>query len=262
MSKLLLVPLDDIVVFPQHERDAYRRGGRRGARAARAEARRRVRDASARSREVTDRVRLPGGATRSRSRGSTAVSPARPRPTRRAASSSRSRSADEAARRRALRELETEYRAVVEEILELRGDDGRIQAFVRSIAEPGALADTSGYSPDLTLRAEGCSCSRPSTCRASRARAGVPARAAVADAAPPADPRGRQRRASRSSSASSSCASRSTRSARSSATTRRPSSRSTARRSRRRGCRRRCASRPTRSSAASSGWARARPSRR
>ncbi len=48
------------------------------------------------------------------------------------------------------RELEREYRAVVEEILELRGDDGRVSAFVRSISEPGALADTSGYSPDLT----------------------------------------------------------------------------------------------------------------
>src|SRR5919198_1182982 len=33
------------------------------------------------------------------------------------------------------RELEQEYRAVVEEILELRGDDGRISAFVRSIRE-------------------------------------------------------------------------------------------------------------------------------
>jgi ATP-dependent Lon protease len=48
------------------------------------------------------------------------------------------------------RNLEREYRAVVEEILELRGDDGRIAAFVRSITEPGALADTSGYSPDLS----------------------------------------------------------------------------------------------------------------
>ena len=47
------------------------------------------------------------------------------------------------------RNLEREYRAVVEEILELRGDDGRVAAFVRSISEPGALADTSGYSPDL-----------------------------------------------------------------------------------------------------------------
>jgi len=48
------------------------------------------------------------------------------------------------------RELEREYRAVVEEILELRGDDGRVAAFVRSIVDPGALADTSGYSPDLS----------------------------------------------------------------------------------------------------------------
>jgi ATP-dependent Lon protease len=47
------------------------------------------------------------------------------------------------------RNLEREYRAVVEEILELRGDDGRISSFLRSITEPGALADTSGYSPDL-----------------------------------------------------------------------------------------------------------------
>jgi len=39
---------------------------------------------------------------------------------------------------------------VVEELLELRGDDGRIAAFVRSITEPGVLADTSGYSPDIT----------------------------------------------------------------------------------------------------------------
>jgi ATP-dependent Lon protease len=49
------------------------------------------------------------------------------------------------------RELEREYRAVVDEILELRGDDGRIRAFLRSITEPGALADTAGYSPDLTF---------------------------------------------------------------------------------------------------------------
>jgi ATP-dependent Lon protease len=47
------------------------------------------------------------------------------------------------------RDLEREYRAVVDEILELRGDDGRIRAFVRSITGAGALADTAGYSPDL-----------------------------------------------------------------------------------------------------------------
>jgi ATP-dependent Lon protease len=48
------------------------------------------------------------------------------------------------------RELEREYRAVVEEILELRGDDGRIAAFLRAIVEPGPLADSAGYSPNLT----------------------------------------------------------------------------------------------------------------
>jgi ATP-dependent Lon protease len=48
------------------------------------------------------------------------------------------------------RELAREYRAVVEEILELRGDDGRIAAFLRSVEEPGALADTTGLAPDVS----------------------------------------------------------------------------------------------------------------
>jgi ATP-dependent Lon protease len=47
-------------------------------------------------------------------------------------------------------ELVREYRAVVEEILELRDADERVGAFLRSIEEPGALADTAGYSPDLS----------------------------------------------------------------------------------------------------------------
>ena len=49
------------------------------------------------------------------------------------------------------RTLEREYRAVVEEILELRGADERVAAFLRSVVQPGALADTAGYSPDLTF---------------------------------------------------------------------------------------------------------------
>jgi ATP-dependent Lon protease len=49
------------------------------------------------------------------------------------------------------RELEIEYRAVVQEILELRDADPRIGEFLRSVAEPGALADTCAYSPDLTF---------------------------------------------------------------------------------------------------------------
>src|SRR5690349_4697590 len=49
------------------------------------------------------------------------------------------------------RDLEREYRATVEEILEERGDDGRIANWLRAIKEPGALADTAGYAPDLTF---------------------------------------------------------------------------------------------------------------
>jgi ATP-dependent Lon protease len=47
------------------------------------------------------------------------------------------------------RTLERELRAIYDEILEQRGDDGRVASFLRAITEPGALADASGYSPDL-----------------------------------------------------------------------------------------------------------------
>jgi ATP-dependent Lon protease len=49
------------------------------------------------------------------------------------------------------RELEREYRAVVEEILELREADERISQFLRSITEAGALADTCAYAPDISF---------------------------------------------------------------------------------------------------------------
>jgi ATP-dependent Lon protease len=49
------------------------------------------------------------------------------------------------------RELEREYRAVVEEILDLRGADDRVREFLRAISEAGALADTCAYAPDLTF---------------------------------------------------------------------------------------------------------------
>ncbi|HEY3962428.1 MAG TPA: endopeptidase La, partial [Gaiellaceae bacterium] len=49
------------------------------------------------------------------------------------------------------RELETEYRAVVEEILDLRNADSRVGDFLRMVREPGALADTCAYAPDLTF---------------------------------------------------------------------------------------------------------------
>ena len=56
--------------------------------------------------------------------------------------------ADEVSER--AQELAHEYRAVVEEILEARGNPG-VAAFLRSIDHPGHLADTAGYSPDLSF---------------------------------------------------------------------------------------------------------------
>ena len=47
-------------------------------------------------------------------------------------------------------ELEREYRAVLEEILDLREADNQVRAFVRGITGAGRLADASGYAPDLT----------------------------------------------------------------------------------------------------------------
>jgi ATP-dependent Lon protease len=49
------------------------------------------------------------------------------------------------------RDLEREYRAVVEEILDLRGADDRVREFLRAISEAGALADTCAYAPDITF---------------------------------------------------------------------------------------------------------------
>jgi ATP-dependent Lon protease len=49
------------------------------------------------------------------------------------------------------RDLEREYRAVVEEILELRDADDRVREFLRAITEAGALADTCAYAPDITF---------------------------------------------------------------------------------------------------------------
>ena len=151
MSKLLLVPLDDIVVFPNMSVTLTVDVGDEE----------RVllvpkRDNEYASvgvvAEVTDRVRLPGGGHAVGLSGlhRAIAGAAETRPDGRLFVEVEERP-DETPPGDRIRELETEYRAVVEEILELRGDDGRIAAFVRSITEPGALADTSGYSPDLTF---------------------------------------------------------------------------------------------------------------
>jgi ATP-dependent Lon protease len=49
------------------------------------------------------------------------------------------------------RDLEREYRAVVEEILDLRGADDRVREFLRAISDAGALADTCAYAPDVSF---------------------------------------------------------------------------------------------------------------
>jgi ATP-dependent Lon protease len=151
LSELLLIPLEDSVVFPSmsvtlavdtgdadrvllvpvHE-GAYARVGTVA--------------------EVTDRVRLPGGgqavtlnglhrgiagAARTGADGRLRVE-VEERP-------------DENPPRVHTTELEREYRATVEEILELRDADPRVHEFVRAIADAGALADTTGYAPDVSF---------------------------------------------------------------------------------------------------------------
>jgi ATP-dependent Lon protease len=103
--------------------------------------------------EVTDKVRLPGGARavalQGLHRGVAGAAHTMPDGRLYVEVEERPDPSDRTLDGRT-RNLQREYRAVVEEILELRGDDGRVAAFVRSITEPGILADTSGYSPDLS----------------------------------------------------------------------------------------------------------------
>ncbi len=151
MSKLLLVPLDDLVVFPSMDvtltvevgdEDRVLLVPRHDSEYAKVGT----------VAEVGDRIRLPGGgravALTGLHRGVIGSAATDAAGQLRVEVEERP---DETPAPSKTRELEREYRAVVEEILELRGDDGRVSAFVRAIAEPGALADTSGYAPDLSF---------------------------------------------------------------------------------------------------------------
>ncbi len=150
MSRLLLVPLEDVVVFPgmsltlaidagdeervllvpRHEHEFAAVGT---------------------IAEVSNRVRLPGGGRAFELQGlhRGVAGAAQTMPDGRLFVEVDERPDDVPVDGKT-RNLEREYRAVVEEILEVRGDDGRIAGFLRSINEPGTLADTSGYSPDLS----------------------------------------------------------------------------------------------------------------
>jgi ATP-dependent Lon protease len=150
MRRLLLVPLEDVVVFPGMSLTLAVDAGdeERVLLVPRHESEFAAIGTVA---EVSDRVRLPGGARAVSLTGlhRGVAGAAQTMPDGRLFVEVEERPDDEPVDGKT-RNLEREYRAVVEEILDVRGDDGRISAFIRSISEPGALADTSGYSPDLS----------------------------------------------------------------------------------------------------------------
>jgi ATP-dependent Lon protease len=151
MTPLILVPLDDTVVFPtmdvtlpvdvgdedrvllipRHD-GAFAKVGTIA--------------------EVTDTVRLPGGARAVQLSGvARGVAGAAHTDQLGRLRIEATESTDDVPVDGRTRELEREYRAVVEEILELRGVDDRVGAWLRAIGEPGPLADTIGYAPDVSF---------------------------------------------------------------------------------------------------------------
>src|ERR1700759_4622374 len=143
-TRLLLVPLDDVVVFPgmsgtlavetgdedrvllvpRHEQEFANVGT---------------------VAEIADRVRLPGGARavslQGLHRGVAGAAHTNPDGPLYVEVDERPDPVPVDGRTRT---LEREYRAVVEEILELRGDDGRIAAFLRAVVGPPPLGDPAG----------------------------------------------------------------------------------------------------------------------
>jgi ATP-dependent Lon protease len=152
LSTLLLVPLEDIVVFPNMDvtltvdvgdEDRVLLVPRHGSEFARVGT----------VAEVEDRVRLPGGARAVALSGlhRGVAGAAHTDGSGQLRVEVEERPDEDQPVDGRIRELEREYRAIVQEILEVRGDDGRIASFVRSITEPGALADTVGYAPDFSF---------------------------------------------------------------------------------------------------------------
>src|ERR687885_2459396 len=148
-STLLLIPLDDTVVFPtmdvtlpvdpadeervllvpRHEGE-YARVGTIA--------------------RVANRVRLPGGARGAHFEGvARGVAGAAHTDAAGRLRVEVAEHADDVPVDGRTRNAEREYRAVIEEILELRGADERVAQFLRAIVEPGPLADTIGYAPDV-----------------------------------------------------------------------------------------------------------------
>src|ERR671913_945187 len=151
MTSLLLIPLDDTVVFPTMDvtlpvdagdEDRVLLIPRHDAEFAKVGT----------IAQVTDRVRLPGGGravTLSGVAGGVAGAAHTDHAGRLRVEATES--SDDVPVDGRTRTAERDYRAVVEEILELRGADERVAQFLRAIVEPGPLADTIGYAPDVTF---------------------------------------------------------------------------------------------------------------
>ncbi len=152
MIRLLLVPLDDVVVLPGMSVTLAVDAGQDETNVLLVPRHDKEYASVGTVAEVSDRVRLPGGARAVALTGlhRGIAGAAHTAPDGRLFVDVEERPDPSVTPDERTRTLEREYRAVVEEILSLRGDDGRVAAFVRSITEPGSLADTSGYSPDLT----------------------------------------------------------------------------------------------------------------
>jgi len=151
MTSLLLIPLDDTVVFPtmdvtlpvdagdedrvvlipRHDGEFAKVGT---------------------IAEVTDRVRLPGGGRAVSLAGvARGIAGAAHSDTTGQLRIEVTEHPDDIPVDGRTRTAEREYRAVVAEILELRGADDRVAQFLRAIVEPGPLADTIGYAPDVSF---------------------------------------------------------------------------------------------------------------
>src|SRR5439155_15076681 len=151
LSHLLLIPLEDTVVFPNMS-VTLTVDVAEGERVLLVPVDEGVYADVGTVAEATDVVRLPGGARAATLAG-----------LRRGIAGAAQTGADGGLRvevegrpdveppRTQTAELEREYRAIVEEILDLREADPRIHDFVRSITEVGALADTSAYAPDISF---------------------------------------------------------------------------------------------------------------
>ncbi len=151
MSQLLLIPLEDTVVFPNMT-VTLTVDVAEGDRVLLVPVRDGVYADVGTVAEATSVVRLPGGAWAATlsglHRGIAGVAHTGADGRLRVEVDERP---DEPPPRAQTAELEREYRAVVEEILDLREADARIHDFVRSITDAGALADTTAYAPDVSF---------------------------------------------------------------------------------------------------------------